>query len=184
MEKLDALLVKDMEGTHYVPISNIASVCEEIGKYDYKKKDYYEKYSKPRYIVRTVGSEWFVITKQVYKEIVECCYNIVVEGQSNAGDYSAPIPPVNPTSQEESYDLCDVFIDGNKLMTSIDDELREMIALFSDGRYFVDRKNRFNGKVLNFTSTMKRHNIPINTPTYVSTEYIKSLYSYEEEHKE
>ncbi len=190
MEKLDALLLKDEEGTHYVPISNIESVCEEIGQYNYGKKEYNKRYSRPRYIVRTVGSEWFIITKQIYKKIVEYCYNVVIEGERTTGDYSAPIPPVNPTSQEKSYDLCDVFVDGNKLMTaidgelSIDDELREMIALFSEGRYFVDITNRFSGKVLNFTATMKRHNIPINNPIYVSTEYIKSLYSYKEEHKE
>ncbi|MBR1399117.1 MAG: hypothetical protein IJ564_02950 [Alphaproteobacteria bacterium] len=87
MEKLDALLFIDEEGTHYVPIVNIQSVCEEIGKYNYKKKEYDERYSRPRYIVRTVGTEWFAVTKQVYQKIVEYCYNVVIEGKSTTGDF-------------------------------------------------------------------------------------------------
>ncbi len=79
MEKLDAIMLKDEEGMHYIPLKNINSVCEEIGKYDYKNGEYRELYSKPRYVIRTVnGSESFLVTKQVYQKIIETCYNIIL----------------------------------------------------------------------------------------------------------
>ena len=85
MEKREAILLKDEEGTHYIPIANIASVCEEIGVYDYRKGYYKEKYPKARYVIRA-NNEWFYVTKQVYEKIIECCYNVVVEGERSNGD--------------------------------------------------------------------------------------------------
>jgi len=87
MEKLDAILLKDEEGVHYLPIEKIQSVCEEIGTYNYMNKAYRERYSQPRYVVRTASGERFLITKQVYKKIIETCYNVVIECERNTGEY-------------------------------------------------------------------------------------------------
>ena len=86
MEKLDALLLEDEDGTHYLPIANIKSVCEEIGRYRYDKKYYSERYSKPRYVVRTVD-ELFYVTKSVYQKIIDRCYNVILRGEHKTGDY-------------------------------------------------------------------------------------------------
>ena len=67
MEKREAILLKDKDGTHYLPIANIASVCEEIGKYS------------SYYAIRTNNDKYFSITKQVYEKIIKCCYNVIIE---------------------------------------------------------------------------------------------------------
>ncbi len=79
-----------------------------------------------------------------------------------------------------------LFANENKLLTvedgdvSIDSESRRMLALFSDGTYLVDEAHRFDGKVLNFTSTARRRKLLIHAPKYVSAQVLSAVYAYAE----
>jgi len=79
-----------------------------------------------------------------------------------------------------------LFSGDNKLITahgselSITDETRRLLALFSDGTYFVSQDHRFDGLVYNFEKTIKRRKIKINPPQYVSQNEINAIYAYAE----
>lgn len=79
-----------------------------------------------------------------------------------------------------------LFENGNELITaengslSVDSETRHMLALFSDGTFIVDETRRYDGKVLNFLSTMRRRKIPIHDAKYLSSAEIAAIYAYAE----
>ncbi len=79
-----------------------------------------------------------------------------------------------------------IFANGNKLLTahsgelSVTEETRRLLALFSDGTYFVSQDHRFDGLVYNFEKTIKRRKILINAPQYVSQNEINAIYAYAE----
>ena len=79
-----------------------------------------------------------------------------------------------------------LFANDNRLLTgengelNVDNETRRMLALFSDGTYIVDEDHRFDGKVLNFTATIKRRKIPISPPRYMSAAELAAIYAYGE----
>jgi len=96
------------------------------------------------------------------------------------------------TSSEQGADKKDgnifqqLFAHDNHLLTLedgeivVDNETRRMLALFSDGTYLVDETHRFDGKVLNFTSTMKRRKVLISEPKYISTAELSAIYAFAE----
>ena len=77
-----------------------------------------------------------------------------------------------------------LFTNGNRLLTlengeiNVDGETRRMLAFFSDGTYLIDKEHRFDGKVLNFTSILKRRHIRMFPPEYVSSGVIAAIYAY------
>lgn len=79
-----------------------------------------------------------------------------------------------------------IFYNNNKLLTAhggditVTDETRRLLALFSDGSYFVSKEHRFDGIVYNFEKTIKRRKIQINEPEYVSQNEINAIYAYAE----
>ena len=79
-----------------------------------------------------------------------------------------------------------LFANDNQLLTahgsslSITEETRRLLALFSDGTYFVSKDHRFDGLVYNFEKTIKRRKIKINEPQYVSQNEINAIYAYAE----
>ena len=93
---------------------------------------------------------------------------------------------INDSDNESENILEQLFANENKLLTiedgdvSIDSESRRMLALFSDGTYLVDEAHRFDGKVLNFTSTARRRKLLIRAPRYVSAQVISAVYAYAE----
>lgn len=82
--------------------------------------------------------------------------------------------------------LDNIFSNENKLLTAhggdlaVTDETRRLLALFSDGSYFVSKEHRFDGIVYNFEKTIKRRKIRINDPKYVSQNEINAIYAYAE----
>ncbi|MBR2299781.1 MAG: Flp pilus assembly complex ATPase component TadA [Alphaproteobacteria bacterium] len=89
--------------------------------------------------------------------------------------------------QTKSTNLLEqLFSNGNKLITAhggeldVTDETRRMLALFSDGTYFVSQDHRFDGLVYNFEKTIKRRKILINPAEYVSQNEINAIYAYAE----
>lgn len=90
-------------------------------------------------------------------------------------------------TEDHSANLFDIlFTNGNELLTvengkvNVDNETRRMLALFSDGTYIVDEDHKYDGKVLNFASTMRRRKIPISPPQYHSSAEISAIYAYAE----
>lgn len=79
-----------------------------------------------------------------------------------------------------------LFANNNKLLTAhggditVTDETRRMVALFSDGTYFVSKDHQFDGVVYNFEKTIKRRKILINSPQYVSQNELNAIYAYAE----
>ena len=91
------------------------------------------------------------------------------------------------TQQEQKNNLLEViFANNNRLITArgsdipVTDDTRRMLALFSDGTYFVSEDHRFDGSVYNFEKTIKRRKILINQPEYVSQNEINAMYAYAE----
>ncbi len=89
--------------------------------------------------------------------------------------------------QPESVNLLDVlFSNNNRLLTArgsdlaVTDETRRMLALFSDGTFYVSEDHRFDGLVYNFEKTMKRRKIMIAEPQYVNQNEINAIYAYAE----
>ena len=87
MEKLDAIKIEDENGTHYVLVQSIASVAKEIGDCHYSEKNYYERYAKPRYVLRTYSKEFFYISPLAYKKILETRFNVVLRDNREMWDY-------------------------------------------------------------------------------------------------
>lgn len=100
-----------------------------------------------------------------------------------------PQPDNIKKDEELEYKKPDNFLQtlfaGNNTLTTveggpleIDDDTRKMLALFSDGIFFVDEKKRFDVKVLNFIATIKRRKVLIGNPRYVTAKEIATIYEY------
>ena len=87
MEKIDAIKIEDEDGTHYISLESIASVAKEIGIYYFSKRQYKERYDKPRYVLRTWSKEIFYITPLAYKKILETRFNVVLSDKREIEDY-------------------------------------------------------------------------------------------------
>ena len=79
-----------------------------------------------------------------------------------------------------------LFANDNKVLTArggeinVTDETRRMLALFSDGTFFVSEDHKFDGLVYNFEKTIKRRKIFIQEPQYVSQNELNAIYAYAE----
>ncbi len=91
---------------------------------------------------------------------------------------------IEPVKKDNLLDI--LFANDNKLITArgsdlkITDDTRRMVALFSDGTYFVSEDHKFDGLVYNFEKTIKRRKIMIGQPQYVSQNEINAIYAYAE----
>ena len=95
-----------------------------------------------------------------------------------------PQPDNIKKDEELEYKKPDNFLQtlfaGNNTLTTVedgplevDDDTRKMLALFSDGIFFVDEN-----KVLNFIATIKRRKVLIGNPRYVTAKEIATIYEY------
>ena len=79
-----------------------------------------------------------------------------------------------------------LFANDNRVLTvrggeiNVTDETRRMLALFSDGTFFVSEDHKFDGLVYNFEKTIKRRKIFIQEPQYVSQNELNAIYAYAE----
>lgn len=80
--------------------------------------------------------------------------------------------------------LKDLFDNGNVCITAsggslpIKDETRMLLALFSNGRFFVCETYKFDGKVLGFEYLAKKRHLQIGKPEYVPMPILQSIYEY------
>ena len=87
-------------------------------------------------------------------------------------------------SYTSSAFLKELFANGNECITApggsyvISDATRSMLALFSNGRYFVAETHKYDGPPLLFVTDTKRRRLQIGQPEYVPLPVINSIYEY------
>ena len=80
--------------------------------------------------------------------------------------------------------LKDLFSNGNECVTAsagsfpVNDETRAMLALFSNGRFFVTEDHKYDGRVLGFEYLAKKRRLQIGQPEYVSSQNLQEIYNY------
>ena len=80
--------------------------------------------------------------------------------------------------------LKDLFANGNECVTvpggifSVKEDTRALLALFSNGRFFVSEAARFDGKVLSFEYLARKRRLQIGKPEYVPSIVINDIYEY------
>ena len=77
-----------------------------------------------------------------------------------------------------------LFANGNTCITApgaafqLKDDMRSLLALFSNGRYFVAETYKYDGKVLSFEYLVKKRNLQIGKPEYVPMTVLSTIYEY------
>lgn len=80
--------------------------------------------------------------------------------------------------------LKELFSNGNECITApggsyvISDTTRSMLALFSNGRYFVAENHKYDGPPLLFVTDTRRRRLQIGQPEYVPQVVINNIYEY------
>lgn len=94
---------------------------------------------------------------------------------------------MDPNDHSSIHFLKDLYDNGNECMTSltgafpVNDETRKLLALFSNGRFFVVSENRFDGRVLGFEYLAKKRRLQIGQAEYVSVAELSAIYNYAEQ---
>ena len=93
-------------------------------------------------------------------------------------------------SSEDSKDyssvqfLKDLYSNGNECITManssfpVNEETRTMLALFSNGRFFVVDQYRYDGRVLGFEYIAKKRRLQIGEPELITATVLKDIYEY------
>ena len=95
-------------------------------------------------------------------------------------------PPKTPAkiNYNSSAFLKELFANGNECITApggsyiISDATRSMLALFSNGRYFVAETHKYDGPPLLFVTDTKRRRLQIGQPEYVPLTVITNIYEH------
>jgi len=80
--------------------------------------------------------------------------------------------------------LPNLFANNNECITAVNgsfpvkDDTRTLLALFSNGRFFVAEAARFDGKVLGFEYLARKRRFQIGKPEYVPSIVISDIYKY------
>lgn len=80
--------------------------------------------------------------------------------------------------------LKELYANGNECVTlasgafPASEQTRELLALFSNGRFFVVEQSKYDGRVLGFEYLAKKRRFQIGKPEYVSKELLKDIYDY------
>lgn len=89
------------------------------------------------------------------------------------------------TSSLDTKELLEhLFMSGNECLTvpngafPLKEDTRSLLALFSDGRFLVLDKAKFDGRVLSFEVLARRRQLPIEPAQYVDENTLKAIYVY------
>ena len=133
---------------------------------------------------------------QVQPEEITAETKLTVEEDPNFKGDTPPAPQTPPGGSiyaAPDYDnkdygsqqfLKDLFSNGNECVTSstgsfsVNDETRAMLALFSNGRFFVVDDHKYDGRVLGFEYLAKKRRLQIGEPEYISAEVLAEIYNY------
>ena len=101
-----------------------------------------------------------------------------------------PDQPISAEELPEATDyssiafLKDLYSNGNECITlasgvfPVNEETRSLLALFSNGRFFVVDKYEFDGRVLGFQHLAKKRHLQIGKAECVSATVLKDIYEY------
>ncbi|MBO7257988.1 MAG: Flp pilus assembly complex ATPase component TadA, partial [Alphaproteobacteria bacterium] len=113
--------------------------------------------------------------------------NLVQSAAENIQDCLAstkmPASPEMINYTSEAF-LKELFSNGNECITApggsyvISDTTRSMLALFSNGRYFVAETHKYDGPPLLFVTDTKRRRLQIGEPEHVPLSVITNIYEY------
>ncbi len=117
-----------------------------------------------------------------------------VVSQSNQSLEQSVSPAISsPTSssqqpQQPNYSspnfLKELFANGNECITApsgsfpVKEDTRLLLALFSNGRFFVSETYKFDGKVLGFEYLAKKRRLQIGKPEYIPMVVLSNIYEY------
>lgn len=114
-------------------------------------------------------------------------------GSSSSGENATQNGEQKPSNEDKipekiNYNsnsfLKELFANGNECITApggsyvISDATRSMLALFSNGRYFVAETHKYDGPPLLFVTDTKRRRLQIGQPEYVPLSVINNIYEY------
>jgi len=80
--------------------------------------------------------------------------------------------------------LKELYANGNECITlpsgafPASASTRDLLALFSNGRFFVAEDSKYDGRVLGFEYLAKKRRLQIGKPEYVTPETLKDIYDY------
>ncbi|MGN1063076.1 MAG: ATPase, T2SS/T4P/T4SS family [Alphaproteobacteria bacterium] len=117
-----------------------------------------------------------------------------VSADENADTPQQASSDINPKTKKQKKNekpaytspefLKELFANGNECITApggsyiISDTTRSMLALFSNGRYFVAESHKYDGPPLLFATDTKRRRLQIGQAEYVPMVVINSIYEY------
>ena len=133
--------------------------------------------------------------EQVQPEVITAETKLTVEEDPNfKGDFEKEKTEENtsvyasPDYDNKDYGsqqfLKDLFSNGNECVTAstgsfpVNDETRTMLALLSNGRFFVTESHKYDGRVLGFEYLAKKRRLQIGIPEYVSDQVLNEIYNY------
>lgn len=103
--------------------------------------------------------------------------------QSSPSD-SASAPEYDNKDYGSQQFLKDLFSNGNECVTGstgsfpVNDETRTMLALFSNGRFFVSDNHKYDGRVLGFEYLAKKRRLQIGQAEYITPDQLQEIYNY------
>ncbi len=119
---------------------------------------------------------------------------MVEEKEQNTNQSASPEPPnltgtpgtgVGKRFVRTSSDFIkSLFADGNECITApegilpLKEEMRLYLALFSNGRFLVAEPYKHDGRVLSFQVLVKKRNLQIGEPEYVSMAVLNDVYEH------
>ena len=80
--------------------------------------------------------------------------------------------------------LKELYANGNECITlpsgafPASEQTRDLLALFSNGRFFVVEDSKYDGRVLGFEYLAKKRRLQIGKPEYISRDLLKEIYEY------
>lgn len=95
----------------------------------------------------------------------------------------APAENRQPNYASNAF-LKELYANGNECITvpsgafPASAQTRELLALFSNGRFFVVEQSKYDGRVLGFEYLAKKRRLQLGKPEYVSAEILKDIYDY------
>ena len=128
---------------------------------------------------QVTGEEEYANGSQVAQNISQS----TEQNAQNSGTVTVPASPEKINYTSAAF-LKELFSNGNECITApggsyvISDTTRSMLALFSNGRYFVAETNKYDGPPLLFVTDTKRRRLQIGQPEYVPLSVITNIYEY------
>ena len=89
-----------------------------------------------------------------------------------------------PANYKSANFLTELFANGNECITAADgsfpvqEGVRQLLALFSNGRFFVAESAKFDGRVLGLEYKARKRRLQVGKPEYVPTIVLNDIYEY------